>query len=87
MIESDLIKARMRQGLAVARVVGKLRGPKPKLSPTREALLVDLHRTGQKRSSDLAELSALAGPPSTARSSPRPQIRLPSGAGGTGPVK
>ncbi|PZS30426.1 MAG: resolvase [Pseudonocardiales bacterium] len=46
----------MREGLAVARVGGKLHGRKPKLSPTREALLVDLHRTGQKRPPDLAEL-------------------------------
>jgi len=46
--ESDLIKARTREGLAVARAAGKLRGRKPKLTPTREALLVDLHRTGQK---------------------------------------
>lgn len=36
--------------------MGKLRGRKPKLTPAREALLVDLHRTGQKNSSDLAEL-------------------------------
>jgi len=54
--ESDLIKARTREGLAVARAAGKLRGRKPKLTPTREALLVDLHRTGQKSPSDLAEL-------------------------------
>jgi len=47
--ESDLIKARTREGLAVARAAGKLRGRKPKLTPTREALLVDLHRTDQKR--------------------------------------
>jgi len=40
----------------VARAAGKLRGRKPKLTPTREALLVDLHRTGQKSPSDLAEL-------------------------------
>ncbi len=54
--ESDLIKARTREGLAVARAAGKLRGRKPKLTPTREALLVDLHGTGQKSPSDLAEL-------------------------------
>jgi DNA invertase Pin-like site-specific DNA recombinase len=54
--ESDLIKARTREGLAVARAAGKLRGRKPKLTPAREALLVDLHRTGQKSPSDLAEL-------------------------------
>jgi len=54
--ESDLIKARTREGMAVARAAGKLRGRKPKLTPTREALLVDLHNTGQKSPSDLAAL-------------------------------
>ncbi len=54
--ESDLIKARTREGMAVARAAGKLRGRKPKLTAAREALLVDLHKTGQKRPSDLAEL-------------------------------
>jgi len=54
--ESDLIKARTREGLAVARAAGKLRGRKSRLTPTRETLLVDLHRTGQKSPSDLAEL-------------------------------
>jgi len=54
--ESDLIKARTREGLAVARAAGRLRGRKPKLTPAREALLVDLHKTGQKSPSDLAEL-------------------------------
>ena len=33
--ESDLIKARTREGLAVARAAGKLRGRKPKLTPAR----------------------------------------------------
>ena len=54
--EADLIKARTREGMAVARAAGKLRGRKPKLTPAREALLVDLHATGQKSPSDLAEL-------------------------------
>jgi DNA invertase Pin-like site-specific DNA recombinase len=54
--EADLIKARTREGLAVARAAGKLRGRKPKLTPSREALLVQLHRSGQKNPSELAEL-------------------------------
>ncbi len=54
--ESDLIRARTREGMAVARAAGKLRGRKPKLTPAREALLVDLHKTGQKSPSDLAAL-------------------------------
>ena len=55
-IESDLIKARTREGMAVARAAGKLRGRRPKLTPAREALLVELHRTGQKSPSDLVDL-------------------------------
>ncbi len=35
--EADLIKARTREGMAVARAAGKLRGRKPKLTPAREA--------------------------------------------------
>jgi len=54
--EADLIKARTREGMAVARAAGKLRGRKHKLTPGREALMVDLHRTGQQNPSDLAEL-------------------------------
>jgi len=57
--ESDLIRDRTREGLAVARAAGKLRGRKPKLTPAREALLVDLHKTGQKSPSNLAELFAV----------------------------
>jgi len=57
--ESDLIMDRTRGGLAVARAAGKLRGRKPKLTPAREALLVDLHKTGQKSPSNLAELFAV----------------------------
>jgi DNA invertase Pin-like site-specific DNA recombinase len=54
--ESDLIKRRTREGLAVARAAGKLRGRKPKLNPRQEAHLVDLHRAGEKNPAELAEL-------------------------------
>jgi DNA invertase Pin-like site-specific DNA recombinase len=54
--ESDLIKMRTREGLAVARAAGKLRGRKPKLSPRQEAHLVELHRAGEKSPAELAEL-------------------------------
>jgi len=55
-VESDLIRARTREGVAVARAAGRLRGRKPKLTPAREALLVDLLRTGEKSPSQLADL-------------------------------
>jgi DNA invertase Pin-like site-specific DNA recombinase len=54
--ESDLIKMRTREGLAVARAAGKLRGRKPKLTHRQEAHLVDLYRAGKKNPAELAEL-------------------------------
>jgi DNA invertase Pin-like site-specific DNA recombinase len=54
--ESDLIRARTREGMATAKVKGKLKGRKPKLSPTRERLLVDLYRAGDHTITELMEL-------------------------------
>jgi len=54
--ESDLVKMRTREGLAVARAAGKLRGRQPKLSARQEAHLVELHRKGEKSPAELAEL-------------------------------
>ncbi|MDO4027101.1 recombinase family protein [Clavibacter michiganensis] len=54
--ESDLIRARTREGMSVARVRGKLKGRKPKLSPAQERHLVALHRAGDHSVSELVEL-------------------------------
>jgi DNA invertase Pin-like site-specific DNA recombinase len=54
--ESDLIRMRTREGLAVARAAGKLRGRQPKLSPRQEAHLAELHASGTKTFADLAHL-------------------------------
>ena len=54
--ESDLVKMRTREGLAVARAAGKLRGRQPKLSRRQEAHLVELHRSGDQNPAELAEL-------------------------------
>ena len=54
--ESDLIRARTREGMAVARVRGQLKGRKPKLSPAQERHLVALHRAGDHSVSELVEL-------------------------------
>jgi DNA invertase Pin-like site-specific DNA recombinase len=54
--ESDLIRMRTREGLAVARAAGKLRGRKPKLMPKQEEHLVALLRADEKNPAELAEL-------------------------------
>ena len=58
--EADLIRLRTREGMAVARAKGRLRGKQPKLTPRQEAHLVGLHRAGQHSSAELAELFGVA---------------------------
>ena len=54
--EADLARARTREGMAVAKAKGRLRGKQPKLSPAQEKHLVDLYRAGQHTSAELAAL-------------------------------
>ncbi|TDE88175.1 recombinase family protein [Occultella glacieicola] len=54
--EADLIRARTREGMAVAKAKGRLRGKKPKLTPRQEAHLVSLVRAGEHTTLELAEL-------------------------------
>jgi DNA invertase Pin-like site-specific DNA recombinase len=54
--EADLIRTRTREGMAAARAAGKLRGRKPKLSPRQEEHLLELHVSGERTPSELAEL-------------------------------
>jgi DNA invertase Pin-like site-specific DNA recombinase len=58
--ESDLIRARTREGMAIARAAGKLRGRQPKLSRATEAHLAALHMAGEKTPGELAELFGVA---------------------------
>lgn len=58
--EGDLIRARTREGMAIAKAKGRLRGKQPKLSPKQEAHLVTLHRAGRHTSAELAELFNVA---------------------------
>ena len=54
--EADLIRMRTREGMAIARAKGKLKGRKPKLSERRQAELCRMHDTGDYSIADLAEL-------------------------------
>jgi DNA invertase Pin-like site-specific DNA recombinase len=53
--EADLIRARTREGMRVAKAKGRLRGEQPKLSPMQEQHLVVLYRAGQHTVSELEE--------------------------------
>ena len=58
--EADLARARTREGMAVARAKGRLRGKRPKLSHRQEAHLVSLWRSGGHTCLELAELFNVA---------------------------
>jgi DNA invertase Pin-like site-specific DNA recombinase len=58
--EADLARARTREGMAVAKAKGRLRGKPPKLSPTQEAHMVGLWRAGGHTTLELAELFRVA---------------------------
>jgi DNA invertase Pin-like site-specific DNA recombinase len=60
--ESDIIRLRTREGMAVARAKGKLRGKKPKLSEKQAKELRRLYDTTEYSISDLAELFSVSRP-------------------------
>lgn len=60
--ESDLIRLRTREGMAIARLRGKLRGKKPKLSDRQQRELWRMNNTGNYAISDLAELFSVSRP-------------------------
>jgi DNA invertase Pin-like site-specific DNA recombinase len=53
--EVDLLRLRTREGMAVARANGKLKGKQPKLSASQHAQLLELRNTGEHTISELAE--------------------------------
>lgn len=60
--ESDLIRMRTREGMAIARAKGKLRGKQPKLSDKQQRELCRMHGTGDYSISDLAEVFSVSRP-------------------------
>lgn len=58
--ESDLIRARTREGMQVAKAKGRLRGKQPKLSMTQQKHLIEVHNAGLHSSAELAELFNVA---------------------------
>jgi DNA invertase Pin-like site-specific DNA recombinase len=58
--EVDLLRLRTREGMAIARAKGRLRGKQPKLSARQQAHLVQLHQDGQHTIAELAELFGVA---------------------------
>jgi DNA invertase Pin-like site-specific DNA recombinase len=60
--EADLIRMRTREGMAIARTKGKLRGKKPKLSDKQQKELWRMYGTGDYSITDLAELFTVSRP-------------------------
>ena len=60
--EADLIRMRTREGMAIARAKGKLRGKQPKLSDRQQRELCRMHASGEYSISELAELFSVSRP-------------------------
>ncbi len=58
--ESDLIRAKIREGMQVAKSKRRLRGKQPKLSKLEETHLVSLHKAGNHTIAEIAELFKVA---------------------------
>jgi hypothetical protein len=60
--EVDLLRLRTREGMAIARAKGRLRGKQPKLTTAQQTHLVKLHGAGEHSIADLAELFSVSRP-------------------------
>ncbi|MBB6228875.1 recombinase family protein [Polymorphobacter multimanifer] len=60
--ESDLIRLRTREGMAVARAKGTLKGKKPKLSPMQSKKLRRMYDSGDYSIGDLGNLLQMSRP-------------------------
>ena len=66
--EADLIRMRTREGMAIARAKGKLRGKQPKLSEKQQRELCRMHATGSIPSATWPRSSPFRDRPSTGHS-------------------
>lgn len=57
--EVDLLKMRIREGMAIARTKGKLRGKQPKLTTRQRAELVCMHASGEYTIAELMEVFSI----------------------------
>lgn len=60
--EVDLLRLRTREGMAVARAKGRLKGRQPKLTVKQQKELRRMHGTGDYTITDLAELFSISRP-------------------------
>lgn len=60
--EVDLLRMRTREGMAVARAKGKLKGRQPKLSKKQQHELVRMHEAGEHSITDLADVFSISRP-------------------------
>lgn len=76
--EADLIRMRTKEGMAIARAKGKLKGKKPKLSDRRQTELRRMYDTGDYSISDLAELFDVSRPTvyRVLKRTPSPEVKL-----------
>jgi DNA invertase Pin-like site-specific DNA recombinase len=58
--EVDLLRMRTREGMAIARAKGRLKGKAPKLSRTQRTVLLKLHGAGEHSIAELAELFSVS---------------------------
>lgn len=60
--EADLIRMRTREGMAIARAKGKLKGKQPKLSGIQQKELCRMYNSGEYSISDLAGIFSVSRP-------------------------
>ena len=60
--EVDLIRQRTREGMAIAKKKGKLKGKKPKLTDKQSLELKKMHDTGEYSIADLGEIFSVSRP-------------------------